>query len=81
MKMAPISSGGQVSIPADVRRRWGASRVVIFDHGTSLELRPIPDDPISAVRGSMAGLRLTTDEIRLLERKQDAEIEARKWGR
>jgi bifunctional DNA-binding transcriptional regulator/antitoxin component of YhaV-PrlF toxin-antitoxin module len=81
MKTAPISSGGQVSIPAEVRRRWGASRVVIFDHGTSLELRPIPDDPIAAVRGSMAGPWPSTDEIRAMERENDAAIEARKWGR
>jgi bifunctional DNA-binding transcriptional regulator/antitoxin component of YhaV-PrlF toxin-antitoxin module len=81
MKMAPISSSGQVSIPADVRRRWGASRVVIFDHGTSIELRPIPDDPIAALRGVIAGSGPTTDDVRQQLRDEDAEIEARKWGR
>jgi len=81
MRTAPISSGGQVSIPADVRRRWGASRVVILDHGTSIELRPIPDDPIGSLRGSMAGPGPTTDDIRQMERENDAAIEARKWGR
>ena len=69
-----------MSIPADVRRRWAASRVVIFDHGTSLELRPIPDDPIGAVRGSMAGAGPTSDDIRRLERADGAAIETRKWG-
>jgi hypothetical protein len=81
MRMAPISRGGQVSIPADVRRRWGASRVVIYDHGNSIELRPIPDDPIGSVRGSMAGPGPSSDEIRDMERANDAAIEARKWGR
>ena len=70
-----------MSIPADVRHRWGASRVVIFDHGTSIELRPLPDDPIAAVRGSMAGTGPTSDEIRRLEHEDQAAIEARKWGK
>lgn len=81
MKTAPISSSGQVSIPAEVRRRWGVSRVVVIDHGSSLELRPIPDDPIAALRGAIAGSGPTTDEIRQLLRDEDAAIEARKWGR
>ncbi|MFN8630654.1 MAG: AbrB/MazE/SpoVT family DNA-binding domain-containing protein [Chloroflexota bacterium] len=81
MRMAPISSGGQISIPADVRRRWGANRVVIFDHGNSLELRPIPDDPIGSLRGILAGPGPSTDEIRQMLRDEEAEVEARKWGR
>lgn len=81
MRSAPISRGGQVSIPADVRRRWGASRVVIVDHGTSLELRPLPDDPIATVRGSLAGAGPSSSEIRRAEREADASAEARKWGR
>jgi bifunctional DNA-binding transcriptional regulator/antitoxin component of YhaV-PrlF toxin-antitoxin module len=79
--MAPISRGGQVSIPADVRHRWGASRVVIVDHGTSLELRPLPDDPIAAVRGSLVGPGPSTDEIRAQLREEDAAAEAGKTGR
>lgn len=54
---------------------------MIFDHGSSIELRPIPDDPIAAVRGSMPGLRMTTDEIRQMLRDEEAGVEARKWGR
>lgn len=81
MRTAPISRGGQVSIPADVRRRWGAHRVVIYDHGTSIEVRPLADDPIAAVRGSMTGEGPTTDEIRRLEHEDEADVETRKWGR
>jgi bifunctional DNA-binding transcriptional regulator/antitoxin component of YhaV-PrlF toxin-antitoxin module len=81
MKTATISRGGQVSIPAEIRHRWGATRVILVDHGTSLELRPIPADPIAALRGSMRSMGLTTDEIRAHMREEDLEAEERKFGR
>ena len=81
MKTATISRGGQISIPAEIRHRWGATRVILVDHGTSLELRPLPADPIAALIGSMKNLGLTTDEIRAQMREEDAEIEERKYGR
>ena len=74
-----ITSGGQVSLPAEIRRRWGTRTVSIEDRGDEIVLRPFPDDPISAVRGILKGrTQLTTDEIRRLEREADAEIAARK---
>lgn len=81
MKTATISRGGQISIPAEIRHRWGATRVILVDHGTSLELRPLPADPIGALIGSMKNLGPTTDEIRAQMRVEDAEIEERKYGR
>ena len=76
-----ITSGGQVSLPAEIRRRWGTRTVSIEDRGDEIVLRPFPDDPISAVRGILKGrTQLTTDEVRQLEREADAEIEARKWS-
>ncbi len=81
MKTASISRGGQVSIPAEIRHRWGATRVILVDHGTSLELRPIPADPIAALRGSLRSMEMTTDELRAQAREEDAEIEARRSGR
>ncbi len=81
MKTASISRGGQVSIPAEIRHRWGATRVILLDHGTSLELRPIPVDPIAALRGSLRSMDMTTDELRAQAREEDAEIEARRSER
>lgn len=81
MKTATISRGGQISIPAEIRHRWGATRVILVDHGTSLELRPIPADPVAALRGSLRTMGLTTDEIRAQLREEDEEIEARKYDR
>ena len=74
-----ITTSGQVSIPADVRRRWRTSRVEVEDHGDHVVVRPIPDDPIAAVRGIFkAHMTMTTDEARARFRKEEAEIEERK---
>jgi bifunctional DNA-binding transcriptional regulator/antitoxin component of YhaV-PrlF toxin-antitoxin module len=82
MKTAKITAGGQVSIPAEVRRRWATNRVVLEDLGDSLVVRPLPDDPVTALRGSLKGrLRVTTDELRRQARADEAAAERRKWGR
>ena len=79
--LATISSGGQISIPASVRRRWGTKRVVVDDEGERLVLRPMPDDPIGAAIGSLAGPGPSSDEMRRMDREEEQEIEERKWGR
>lgn len=80
MRIARISRGGQVSIPADIRHRWGVRRVVLVEQGDSLVLRPLPDDPIAALLGSLRGPGPTTDEIREQLRAEEAEAEERKYG-
>ncbi len=74
MKTTAITSGGQIQVPADVRRRWGTRNVTVEDRGESLVVRPIPDDPIGAAVGSLAGDGPTSDEIR--EQLRDEELEA-----
>lgn len=76
-----ISQGGQVSIPAEVRRRWGTTRVTVEDRGDSLILRPIPEDPIGAARGSLAGPGPTSDEIFAQSREEEALADERRYGR
>ena len=71
MRIATISKGGQVSIPADIRHRWGVRRVIIVERGNTLEIRPLPDDPIAAAMGSLAGVGLTTDELRAEARAEE----------
>jgi bifunctional DNA-binding transcriptional regulator/antitoxin component of YhaV-PrlF toxin-antitoxin module len=76
-----ITSGGQVSLPAEIRRRWGVGAVLLEDRGDEVVMRPLPDDPIRAARGIFAGRsKLTTEEIRRREREAEAEIETRKWS-
>ena len=51
-----ISSNGQVSIPAHIRRRWGATDVLVIDKGDRVIVRPVPADPLAAVVGKYADL-------------------------
>lgn len=81
MKITRISQGGQVQVPAEVRHRWGTRRVLIEDLGGSLSIRPLPDDPIGAAMGSLAGPGPSSDEMRRRARQEDAEAEERKVRR
>jgi AbrB family looped-hinge helix DNA binding protein len=57
MSMRPrvkISKGGQISIPAPIRHRWGTSTVALEDQGDRVVLVPAPDDPIAAAEGALA---------------------------
>ena len=78
MRVTRISQGGQVQVPAEVRRRWGTRNILIEDLGDSLELRPLPNDPIAAALGSLAGPGPTSEEARRQWRAEEAEAEARK---
>jgi bifunctional DNA-binding transcriptional regulator/antitoxin component of YhaV-PrlF toxin-antitoxin module len=81
MRITQISQGGQVQIPADVRRRWGTRKVIIDDAGSYLRIRPMPDDPIAAVMGIFAGQGRTSDELRRITREEDAYLEELKAKR
>jgi bifunctional DNA-binding transcriptional regulator/antitoxin component of YhaV-PrlF toxin-antitoxin module len=83
MKVTQISQGGQVQIPAEVRRRWGTRKVIIDDAGAYIRIRPLPDDPIAAVAGIFEGQGLSSDELRRITREEDAyleELKARRLG-
>jgi bifunctional DNA-binding transcriptional regulator/antitoxin component of YhaV-PrlF toxin-antitoxin module len=79
MRRLTITRGGQVSVPAAIRRRWGTSTVIAEDLGDALVLRPAPDDPIAAAGGALADeLAHTppTDDWRRQERELEAERDA-----
>lgn len=71
-----ISKGGQVSIPAKIRRRWATSTVVMIDHGDSVEFRPASDDPIAAAEGALAAELSGFDPERLRSTARDDEVAA-----
>lgn len=79
MKKAIISRGGQIQVPADVRRRWGTRSVLVDDRGDSLLQRPMPGDPIGAARGSLRPKTSarTVEDVRREERDAEAERESR----
>lgn len=81
MRLATISRGGQISIPADIRHRWGVRRVALVERDGTLVVQPIPDDPIGAAMGSLRSGGLTTDEIRAEMHREEAEAAERKYGR
>jgi bifunctional DNA-binding transcriptional regulator/antitoxin component of YhaV-PrlF toxin-antitoxin module len=81
MKETLISKGGQVSIPASVRHRWGTNRIALEDRGTALVIRPVPDDPIGAAIGSLKGSGPSTDRIRALVREEEADTDERREAR
>lgn len=81
MKRLKITAGGQISLPAPIRRRWGTQAVALEDRGDEVVLRPFPDDPIRAARGSLAKYaRVPTEELRRVAREDEARAEARKWS-
>jgi hypothetical protein len=61
-----------VSLPADVRRRWATQTVDVEDCGDHVILRPLPDDPIEAARGALAGRAGSTADLRRRARADDA---------
>lgn len=75
-----ISRGGQISIPAAVRRRWGTTLISVEDQGDALVLRPIPADPLRAAKGSLAGGGPTAAELRSRFRREEVEAEERRRG-
>ena len=81
MRYLMISKGGQISVPADVRKRWQTRRLQVDDRGDELVIRPVPEDPIAAARGIFKGRsKYSSEDLRRMEREEEAEIEERKWG-
>ena len=78
--VARVSRNGQVSVPAAVRHRWGTSTVLVVDRGDYAIMRPVPDDPIAALRGAYAGPGPTVDEARAADRAGEAASEDRRLG-
>ena len=79
-RVARITKGGQISIPAEVRHRWVTERVEIVDQGQELVVRPLPADPVAALQGSMPPLTpgMTSDRMRELDHEAERAAEARK---
>jgi bifunctional DNA-binding transcriptional regulator/antitoxin component of YhaV-PrlF toxin-antitoxin module len=78
-----ISKGGQVSIPAPIRKRWKTNDLVAEDHGDKLVLRPAPDDPIDRAYGAFKHLFEGTSARAEFEKykEEELEIEEEKWRR
>ena len=71
MERLKITSAGQLSLPARIRRRWGTQRVAIEDLGDHVVIRPVPDDPIAAARGALKGRIPPSEELRAVARADE----------
>jgi AbrB family looped-hinge helix DNA binding protein len=77
-----ITRAGQVSIPAEMRERWGASSVLILDEGERIVVRPVSDNPVEAIRGILKGkgrTDITAAQAIKLWREEDNAAMERKW--
>ena len=73
-----VTQGGQISIPADVRRRWNTDRVVVIDTPDGLIVRPFDPSAVDRIMGKYARPGgMASDEMRRIAREEDALREAR----
>ncbi len=78
-----ISRGGQVSIPATIRHRWGTSTVALSDEGHRIVLEPAADDPVAAAEAALAGEfgKLDARRLRRKAREDESIAEGRRHKR
>jgi AbrB family looped-hinge helix DNA binding protein len=50
-----ITKNGQISLPAEVRRRWNTDRVIVIDTPDGLVVRPFDPDAVRRLRGKYKG--------------------------
>jgi bifunctional DNA-binding transcriptional regulator/antitoxin component of YhaV-PrlF toxin-antitoxin module len=78
MKHLRITTNGRITVPAELRHRWGTRTLTLDDRGDHAVLRPAPDDPIAAVRGIFAGRLPPPEELRRRAREDDEVAERRR---
>lgn len=76
-----VSRNGQISVPAEVRHRWDTKTVLVIDRGNYAIVRPVPDDPVTALRGSYAGPGPTAEDARSADRTAESDREERRRDR
>jgi bifunctional DNA-binding transcriptional regulator/antitoxin component of YhaV-PrlF toxin-antitoxin module len=75
---AKVTRNGQVSLPAELRHRWGVGSVLVIDRGEYAIVRPIPDDTVAALMGAHAGPGPTSEQARALERQTETDAHERR---
>jgi bifunctional DNA-binding transcriptional regulator/antitoxin component of YhaV-PrlF toxin-antitoxin module len=72
-----VSANGQVSIPAAARARWRADRVVVVDLGDRVVMRPLPSEPVAAVRGKYRARGPASEVARAQARREEPAADLR----
>jgi AbrB family looped-hinge helix DNA binding protein len=78
MMTVKVTTSGQVSLPAPIRKRWGTTHVVIEDEGDHVVVRPLPDEPIAAACGSLKRHGVSSKTIRARERNAEDALQRRR---
>lgn len=73
-----LTSSGQLSLPAEVRRRWKTAELAVEDHGDHVVVRPARTDPIDAAYGVFAGRGVSSSELRRRARADEDASENRR---
>lgn len=76
-----VTQSGQVSLPAELRHRWGAGSVLVIDRGDYAIVRPIPRDTVTSLRGAHAGPGPMSEQARRAERQAEADRDSERAGR
>ena len=71
--IAKVTASGQLSLPGP-----GSTAGAIVDEGDRVVVRPVPDDPIKAACGSLAGRGGRTELIRARARREETAAERRR---
>lgn len=80
MPTAIVSNKGWVVIPKAYRKKYNLTpgvRVRIVDYGGGLSVVPLPEDPISALRGLLTGRESLTADLLTDRQKEKANEESR----
>ena len=75
-----VSKNGQVSLPAELRRRWNVDSVLFLDRGDHALVIPYPEDAVRSLRGRFKGPPggPTSDEARAMFRAEEMAAEERR---
>ncbi len=77
MSVAIVSEKGWIVVPKIYRDKYGlnpGTKVQVVDYGGSLSLIPLPNDPISALRGMFEGGPSLSQDL-LSERQVSRQLE------
>ena len=72
-----VTAKGQIVIPVELRRKYGiksGTRIVITDNGDSITLKPVTEQRLRNLQGSLRGkglLKALVEERRLDQERED----------
>ena len=72
-----VTAKGQIVIPAELCRKYGiknGTRIVITDNGDSITLKPVTEQYLKSLQGSLRGkgvLKALVEERRLDQERED----------